>query len=210
MFAYSASFLSGYDLLVHKVTCPLFWRCSTRHLIRLYRRHTGDRHLDVGPGTGSLLRRSGLRSTTAVHLLDRDEAPLRTAREALPDHHVQTYQQDVFERWALDEASVDSVAMSLVFHTLPGQGIGAKAHAVEEAARVLGPDGRFFGATLVRHGRGVKVPARARWLMDAYNRRGIFANAHDDADDLEAALRASFRSVHLWSRGCAALWVAFK
>ncbi|WP_326685945.1 MULTISPECIES: class I SAM-dependent methyltransferase [unclassified Streptomyces] len=129
-------------------------------------------------------------------------------RAALTGHRVETHQQDIFDRWELGDASVDSVAMSLVFHTLPGQGIRAKSHAVEEAARELTPGGHFFGATIVRHGRTVRVPAQARWLMDTYNRRGYFANAGDDADDLDAALHASFGSVRLWSRGCVALWVA--
>ncbi|WP_255945298.1 class I SAM-dependent methyltransferase [Streptomyces odontomachi] len=202
--------MNKYDLLVHAVNCPLFWRCPTRHIVDLYRRHAGGRHLDVGPGTGSLLRRSALPTGTAVHLLDRHEAPLDMARKALPGHRVRTYRQDVLKPWEVDEASMESVAMSLVFHTLPGQGIPAKSHPVREAARVLSPGGRFFGATVVGRGQAVRVPAQARWLMDVYNRRGIFANAGDDADDLDAVLRTSFSTVRTWSRGCVVLWVAWK
>lgn len=210
MYEYTPSFLSVYDLLVHRVSCPLFWRCPTRHLVGLYRSHAGDRHLDIGPGTGSLLRRAALPAGTAVNLLDQGQAPLRRARAALPGHRVETHQQDLFDRWELDDASVDSVAMSLVFHTLPGQGIRAKSHAVEEAARVLTPGGQFFGATIVSHGRTVRIPAQARWLMDMYNQQGCFANAEDDADDLVTALQTSFGSVRTWSRGCVALWAAGK
>lgn len=209
MFAYNRSFLSGYDFLVHTVNCNLFWQCPTRHVVDLYRRHAGARHLDIGPGTGALLRRSRLSPGTAVHLMDLNEGPLEVARRALPRHRVETHRQDVLKPWDLDEASMDSIAMSLVFHALPGGSIGAKSTAVQEASRVLAPGGRFFGATILPLGRSVRTTARARWLMDSYIRRGVFDNAGDDADELDSVLRDSFGTVRSWTRGCVALWEAW-
>lgn len=52
--------LNLYDPFVLGPVARFVWRCPTPRLIEGYRRHVRDRHLDVGPGTGFFLDRSGL------------------------------------------------------------------------------------------------------------------------------------------------------
>jgi hypothetical protein len=42
--------------------------------------------------------------------------------------------------------------------------------------------------------------------MDAYNRKGIFSNEHDDLEGLERALTRRLRQVSVQVVGCAALF----
>jgi hypothetical protein len=63
-----------------------------------------------------------------------------------------------------------------------------------------------FGATILQGDAPRSRPAQA--LMNLYNRKGIFSNAKDTADDLEAALRARFSNVRIERRGVVALFEA--
>ena len=67
---YTRSFLRIYDPVVIRFFTPVIWRCPTRRLVDGYRRHIRPRHLDVGPGTGYFLERSGLVDASEVTLLD--------------------------------------------------------------------------------------------------------------------------------------------
>ncbi len=63
-----------------------------------------------------------------------------------------------------------------------------------------------FGSTLLQG--GVQRTWLARQLMSAYNRKGIFCNAHDDLDGLRRELERRFRSVSIEVVGTAALFIA--
>jgi hypothetical protein len=65
------------------------------------------------------------------------------------------------------------------------------------------PGAVLFGATLL-HG-GVRRSWFAKRLMEAYDRRGIFSNRHDDLGGLKQAMR-QFREVSIEVIGCAALF----
>ena len=56
---YSRTVLRLYDPLVLGPVARYVWRCPSDRLTEHYRRHVRDRHLDVGPGTGYFLERSG-------------------------------------------------------------------------------------------------------------------------------------------------------
>ncbi len=77
--------------------------------------------------------------------------------------------------------------------------------AFDHVLPLLAPDGCLFGATLLTGGVDRSIPARA--LMAAYNRRGVFANAHDTLDALAANLHLRFRDVAIETVGCAALFL---
>src|SRR5690606_12119977 len=53
---YSPLMLSVYDLWVYRVAAPRFFRCPTVQFYRFYEQNVSSRHLDIGVGSGLLLR----------------------------------------------------------------------------------------------------------------------------------------------------------
>jgi hypothetical protein len=71
---------------------------------------------------------------------------------------------------------------------------------------VLTSGTRVFGATIVQGSTARSKPAQA--LMNLYNSKGIFSNAGDIVEDLDAALRERFRDVAVTVKGTVALFEA--
>src|SRR6185503_18511033 len=67
---YSARMLDLYDPIVIGVLSRLFWRCPPEPFLDNYRRNITDHHLEIGPGTGYCVERSGLPDGTKVTILD--------------------------------------------------------------------------------------------------------------------------------------------
>jgi ubiquinone/menaquinone biosynthesis C-methylase UbiE len=67
---YTRPLLRVYDLMVLGFAARFVWRCSTTRLVKGYRQHIRDRHLDVGPGTGYFIEKSGLPAGSRVTILD--------------------------------------------------------------------------------------------------------------------------------------------
>lgn len=71
---------------------------------------------------------------------------------------------------------------------------------------LLAPRARIFGATIVQ-GDAPRSRA-AQSLMNLYNRKGIFANSRDTAQQLEAELRRRFSDVGIRMLGTVAIFEA--
>ena len=56
---YTRQLLAIYDPFVLGFMARVVWRCPTPQVIDRYRDNLGQRHLDVGPGTGYFLDKSG-------------------------------------------------------------------------------------------------------------------------------------------------------
>lgn len=197
--------LRFYDWVVLDFSCGLIWRCPKSNFVRLYQRNAGIRHLDVGVGTGQIPARAGLSKgeQAELHLLDLNPAALRMAAGRLAEYSPTTYHSDALQKIPLGDASVDSVGSSMLLHCMPGT-IAAKSVFFDEAARVLRPEGRFFGSTILS--LGVPVTRSARALMDFYNRKGIFDNAHDSLEALTEQLDKRFTDVRVAVKGNIAMW----
>jgi ubiquinone/menaquinone biosynthesis C-methylase UbiE len=116
---YSRPVLRLYDPLVLGPIARYVWRCPADRLTDLYRRHVGDRHLDVGPGTGYFLARSDLQTGSQVTLLDPNANVLRYASARLGHLDVTPIEADACKPLPVD-GSFDSAALNLVIHCLPG------------------------------------------------------------------------------------------
>ena len=66
-----------YDPFVLGFAARFVWHCPTGVLLERYRRQIRDGHLDVGPGTGYFLDRSGLADGSRVTILDPNPNVLR-------------------------------------------------------------------------------------------------------------------------------------
>ena len=178
---YTPFFLRIYDPLILGVITPLVWRCPTSRLVAAYRRHLGQRHLDVGPGTGYFLERAGMPDGTPVTLLDPNAHVLDHASRRLRHLDITTVEADVCKPLPVHRA-FDSAALNGVLHCLPGP-LPRKAAAVDHVAAVLSPTGVLFGASILG------LSAGHTWLS-----RGI--------------LEASFERVELETVGSMAIFAA--
>lgn len=201
---YTRALLSVYDLWVLGVAARFIWRCPTPRLLDEYRRHIRDRHLDVGPGTGYFIDRSGLPDGSQVTVLDPNPNVLHVASRRLRRLDVTAVDADVLKPLPVD-GPFDSAALHLVIHCLPGP-ISRKAAAVADIAAVLAPTGVFFGATVL--GTSGRHTWLSRRVLDLFNWRGAFDNLGDSEEGLRTILAASFDRVELHIVGSVAIFSA--
>ena len=190
---YTRLLLAIYDPFVLGFMARAVWRCPTPRVIDRYRDNLGQRHLDVGPGTGFFLDKSGLPAGTEVTLLDPNPTVLAHAAHRLAPMKVSTVEADVLKPLPV-RGPFDSAALSYVLHCLPGPQ-AQKAVAIGNVAAVLGPDGVLFGGTVL--GRLEQHRPLARASLRAFNRRGVFDNLTDTAEGLRRILESSFQTVEI-------------
>ena len=201
---YTRLLLNLYDPLVLGPIARFVWRCPTTGLVERYRRHARDRHLDVGPGTGYFLERSGLPAGSRVTILDPNTNVLRHVSRRLRSLDVTAVEADVLKPLPVD-GPFDSAALHLVIHCLP-KPLARKADAVANVAAVLAPTGVLFGASVLgTSGHHTRV---ARGVLRPFNRQGGFDNLDDTEEGLREILAASFEHVELETIGSAAIFAA--
>ncbi|MFI5225926.1 MAG: methyltransferase [Candidatus Limnocylindrales bacterium] len=201
---YTKALLRVYDPFVLGFAARFVWRCPTARLIDGYRAHIRERHLDVGPGTGYFLERSGLPDGSRVTILDPNRNVLDHASSRLGRFEVTAIEGDVLRPLPV-EGPFESAALNLVIHCLPGP-LPNKAAAVSNVAAVLAPTGVLFGASVL----GTAGPHTwfSRRVLDAFNRRGAFDNRTDTEAGLRDILAGSFERVELEVVGSIAIFAA--
>lgn len=144
----------GYDVLVWLLTRGRARRFRTR-LLDLARVKAGERMLDIGCGTGSLVVEAGRLVGPAGGVTGIDPSPemiARAGRKARRAGIDADFQEAGAERLPFPDARFDLVTSTLMLHHLPKP---ARDTSLAEAARVLKPGGRFlavdFGASAPRH-----------------------------------------------------------
>lgn len=205
---YNAFVLRVYDAWVLGFSNRWVWRCPTRAtLLPFYRKHLGRRHLEVGAGSGYYLQHAGLTADTALTILDMNESSLRAAARRAPVSADCVLADALAVGDQLGGRVFDSIAMFYLLHCLPGNMAG-KAAAFSGLAKYLSEDGVLYGATILGETAGHNVIGRM--LMRLYNRKGIFGNYDDTADELARALVLHFREAHVVRCGTVALFTARK
>nr|WP_281288316.1 class I SAM-dependent methyltransferase [Haloactinospora alba] len=181
------------------------WRCPASTVRSLYERNVGERHLDIGPGTGYYVSRAPVPENGVVHLLDLNEVPLRRAAGRVKKRETRIHIADALGEFPLEDASLDSVGCSMVMHCIPGD-MATKSAMFDEVARVLRPGGRFFGATILSD--GVDNSRAARKVLDVYNNSfdNAFHNTKDSFADLQRELENRFTDVDVRCCGSAGVW----
>lgn len=201
---YTPLFLRIYDPLILGFFTPVVWRCPTARLVEGYRRYLGQRHLDVGPGTGYFLERAGIPEGSPVTLLDPNLHVLDHASRRLRHLDITTVEADVCKSLPV-RGPFDSAALNGVLHCLPGP-LPRKAAAVANVAAVLAPTGVLFGASILgTPGRHTRL---ARAILEVNNRRGTFDNRGDTEEGLREILEASFERVEVETVGSMAIFAA--
>lgn len=201
---YSKRTLAAYDLVVLGLSNRFVWKCPTQGLEEHYNRHVTANHLDVGVGTGYFLDRCRFPSPTPrVALMDLNSDALAFASQRIARYKPETYRRNVLEPISIDTERFDSVGTNYLLHCIPGS-IESKSVALDHLKALMKPNAVLFGSTLLQG--GVSRSWMAKRLMDAYNRKGIFSNEHDDLEGLKRALTHRFRDVSVQVVGCAALF----
>jgi SAM-dependent methyltransferase len=201
---YSRPLLNLYDPLVLGPIARFVWRCPSTRLVGRYRQRVRRPHLDVGPGTGYFLDRSGLPDGSSVTILDPNPNVLRHASRRLRRLNVTAVEADVLKRLPVD-GPFESAALHLVLHCLPGP-LSRKAEAVANVAAVLAPTGVLFGASVL--GRSGSHTWLARRVLTAFNARGAFENLDDTDEGLREILSAAFERVELETVGSVVIFAA--
>jgi SAM-dependent methyltransferase len=203
--AYTPMVLRVYDWFVLGVSNRLIWRCPTSALRQLYDRNVSDRHLDIGVGTGYFLDKAAWPvANPSITLVDLNQNCLDAASARVRRFAPDTVIANALEPLPLGK-TFRSAGLCYLLHCMAGA-IPEKAVVFDHLRPLLEPGARVFGATIVQGGVPRSQPAQA--FMDVYNRKGLFANATDTAEDLDAALRARFSQVKVDVKGQVALFQA--
>ena len=203
---YGRPLLAVYDAFALGFAARWVWHAPRARGVDHYRRHIRSPHLDVGPGTGYFIERSGLAPGSPVTLLDPNRTVLDFASRRLRQFEITAVQADVLKPLPIT-GPFASVGLNAVIHCLPGPGT-RKALAIEHVASVLAPDGVLFGATVL--GRAGQHGRLGRAFLTAFNRRGAFDNLDDTAEWLHDSLAAVFESVELETLGSLAVFAAHR
>ncbi|MGV4924077.1 class I SAM-dependent methyltransferase [Streptomyces sp. BHT-5-2] len=204
---YSERVLKFYDLLVLRLTSSFVWRCPPGVMARLHERNLGERHLELGVGTGYFLDRGRFPvPRPAIDLVDLNPDALAHAARRLARYRPGVHRANVLEPLPVPDGTFDSVGMNLLLHCLPGGSLRAKESVVKNAATAARKGGRVFGSTILAE--GVEVNPAARAMLRNHNERGILQNAGDSLADLQWVLHEHLTDVVIRVRGCIALFEA--
>lgn len=111
----------------------------------------------------------------------------------------------MLEPFDLPRATYGSAALNFLLHCVPGD-LATKAIAFDHVSACLRPGGVLFGSTIL--GSGVPTNPAGRFVMNAYNKKGIFHNRADTLEDLETELGRRFDDYIVRAEGCVALFEA--
>ena len=203
---YTPLVLWGYDLLVLGFSNRFVWRCRSSRMLERYNAYVGERHLDVGVGTGWFLDHCNWPvEMPQITLLDLNENPLSVASKRIRRYAPATIQANVLDPVDLGDVRFDSIGANYLFHCLPGE------------LESKGVGGGFEPASLSRFGRrplrehdprpwGVWHNLLGRRLMRLYNRKGTLSNLEDDQRGLEQGLASKLTGVEVDVVGAVALF----
>ncbi|KAH8432846.1 class I SAM-dependent methyltransferase [Aspergillus melleus] len=224
--AYDGLGLRIYDLMVHWWNDNYVWRCPSSFLNEFFSANVGQRHLDIGVGTGYFpahhrqrVLQKGESWPQHLTLVDMNTLCLErsAARVGCPERTT-TLQADVFEPIKLPaedgagpgttaSRKYDSISLMYLLHCLPPP-CAKKATVFAHLKEHLKPDGTLFGATIL--GQRVEHNWFGRITMGLYNYKGIFGNSADDPEVFKNELRNEFDDVDAWVVGAVLVFRARK
>ncbi|MGC5033500.1 class I SAM-dependent methyltransferase [Micromonospora sp. DT229] len=203
---YTPQWLAEYDQAVLGDICRRVWCCDRSVMLDWYDRHIGDRHVDVGPGTGFFLDNCRHRTPRPrIALVDLNPTVLAEAAGRLRRFEPVTLERDVLAPFDVGAERFDSAGLNFLLHCLPG-GMAYKAQVLDHVRTHIEPGGWIFGSTVLAEGV-THTPAASR-LLATLNDSGTFSNRTDSLTDLRAELAARFADFQIVVHGSVALFRA--
>ncbi len=195
---YSKILLSVYDFYVFKCVSPIFFRCPSKVIVDFYLNNISNNHLEVGAGTGFLLKKClDVGKIQDLSLLDLSENCLEATQKNIKPIETTIYKANILAPLPLSNRKFKSIGLNFVLHCVPGN-FKTKGLALLNLGNHLVDDGSIFGSTAIYD---TKQNFMAKFIMDAYNRTGIFNNIHDKKDELEEILHSGFNKVSITQVG---------
>lgn len=205
---YSKLVLAIYDLWVLGITNRFIWKCPTQKLLGLFNEKVTSNHLDVGVGTGYFLERCRFPSESIrLGLMDLNINSLDFAAQRLKYYAPEKYKHNVLEAFDQNIKPFNSISMNYLLHCLPGS-FHEKLKVLDNIDHLLNDNGTLFGATILQ--QDVEMNFLAGKLMNIYNRKGVFSNAHDNIEYLKEFLSRKYKSSKVVIEGCVAIFGATK
>ncbi len=205
---YNNHILKFYDFLVHGISDSFIWRCPKPNLVQWYQQHLRAQHLDIGPGSGLLLRETlAQRSLAKLVLLDVNPECLIQASANLTKWQPQCVRASIMQALPLNE-QFESIGLGYILHCIAGTP-EIKGAVLQRLAERLTADGVLFGATILSANEPFHSNT-ARRLMGIYNQRQIFANQTDTLANLETMLQQAFQRYEIKRIGSVALFAGWR
>lgn len=121
---YSPLVLSFYDIWILNISNSKAWRCPKSLQLEQYNALVGQKHLDVGVGTGWYLMRTTFPPHADITLFDLNSNALKHTKKRLAlmyEPNLRAVVGDVYSPTGLDDIKpFDSIGMSYLLHCLPG------------------------------------------------------------------------------------------
>ena len=200
---YNKRVLIVYDLVVTHYSNRFIWRCPASHIKQWYKQYIGQKHLDIGVGSGYYLQRC-TQKVQELHLMDLNQTALQYAKNRSQHGNCATTQHNIFEPLPATCNGYDSVAINYLLHCIPGTFANEKAKAISNAVATLKKGGRLFGATIINADE--QSSGLAHKLMQIYNKKAIFHNQNDTQEQLHQALKQQLKQVQVQRIGSVILF----
>lgn len=193
-----------YDFLASVINF-LAWRCPQEILQNEYRKFVGQNHLELGAKTGKMLNQLDRPvGSLRLSLMDLNLFSLKRTRNRLARYTPNVFQLNIFEGHSLPE-KFDSISVNRVLHCIP-RGFYEKGILFYHLKNLLKDDGVVFGSTIVSKGCDHNILSLMANRL--FNFIGLLKNRHDSVAELETALKAYFREVHIEVHGSTAVFSA--
>jgi SAM-dependent methyltransferase len=196
---FNSFILTFYDLMLYRCIAQYFWGCKPARLVKFYSDNLSGKHLDVGVGSGYLLRH-GIKNPKDIDLslMDLNENCLNKTEQAIYPIQAKTYQRNILVDIEGIPESYQSISVNYVMHCVPGS-FKEKGIAFKHLKKLLRDDGILFGSSVVS--KGVKKPCHSAVLMWVFNTIGLFDNSNDSLEDLTSVLKQYFKHVEIVESG---------
>jgi hypothetical protein len=180
-----------YPRIVQPIIIPHMWKLDKECVDGIYKKYTGEMHLEIGAGPNSQKHRSN----TTVHYLDCNmEVLLELKQKGEYNIHYGSLLNE--EDYPMEK--FDSVACMNVMHCIPDPNKWAKLFY--NTNNVLKEDGVIFGSCVKNNNIYSQV----------LNMCGVFHNVHDTNDVIELFSKRYFDKIHCGDIGNCSVFILKK
>lgn len=187
---YSKPLLWVYDFIVYQVATPYMLHCPAHLILEHYNENIRLNHLDVGVGTGCLLKGcKQLKDIKRLGIMDLNPNSLEKSKQLLNEQHPEVYQANILKPFETTAVDFDSIGMNYLLHCIPGN-FEEKEVIFSNLKEHLSKDGILFGCTVL--GKDINNTLHTKLFLKLYQWIGIFNNAEDTYTGLKKSLSRHF------------------
>lgn len=188
---YSKPLLWVYDFIVYKLATPYMLHCPAQLILEHYNNNIRLNHLDVGVGTGCLLKDcKHFKDMKRLAIMDLNPNSLEKSKNLLKEQRPEVYQANILESFVTTSIDFDSIGINYLLHCVPGS-FEEKEVIFLNLKEHLSADGILFGCTVL--GKGINNALHTKLFLKLYQFIGIFNNEKDTQEELKKTLARHFK-----------------